>query len=256
MERILILPHNPALDEIMVSLVSVLEYEAVVATESDDPAWAIERVAPALVMLDADHPEAGEPALLVPAQHTNTPVLLFSASLWREELRRLADTLGVGHFLLPNGPRVLASAIADARTMAGLSSSDDGAMRLARWARLAAYHHGRNQEALARLAVDVEETVLNRKEAGHAREQIPRGLVAAQEVEEELHADVTRYVHHLKMLEVSKADTISRVTGVVHGALDGLQYDPEAPALEARVAQWCLEAYESATAAPGEEYAA
>src|SRR5918999_4014018 len=80
MERILILPHNPALDEIMVSLVSVLEYEAVVATESDDPAWAIERVAPALVMLDADHPEAGEPALLVPAQHTNTPVLLFSAS--------------------------------------------------------------------------------------------------------------------------------------------------------------------------------
>jgi chemotaxis response regulator CheB len=248
MERVLILPHSRELDDIVVRLVNLLGYHTVVALPADSPTSAIERAQPSVVMLDADHPEAGDAALLLAAQRANAAVVLFSASLTRDELRREADAGGVGHFLMPNGPRVLAIAIADARTTAGVRRADDPPMRIARWARLAAHHQGRvtwHQDVPDRVGLQIEAAVLSRNEA-RAPDATRRAVDAARQAREQLRAEVTRYVQDLKTLAVSKADTMSRVGGVVHGALHTSSPRREASALEAQVEQWCIEAYESA----------
>jgi DNA-binding response OmpR family regulator len=248
MHRVLVLPHIPELDALVIRLLETLDYAPAVLSEGERPASEVKRLAPAAVMMDADHPATGEPALRRAAQRVGAPIILFSASRSPGELRREAEMHGAGCFLLPNGPRALAAAIGEALRAAQGPAADDETARLARWARLAAHHQKRvrwHETLMGDVAAEVEEAVERPQAESASSEAVHHARNAGEEARAQLRAEVTRFVQHLKTLRLTKADLLSRVGAVVRRALEDAGSGTDALALEAQVEVWCTEAYDA-----------
>jgi hypothetical protein len=249
MQKALVIPHTPVIDTLVADLASALAYEPVRLEPDDAPAAAVDRLAPAIVFVDVDHPLWRDTRLLLAAQRVRAAVVLFSAGHTIDELRRLAQPHELGHFILPNGPRALAAAIADARAAMEAREAESDAARVARWTRLAAHHQARvswHEAIMTRVTAEVELASLSRVVATSQRESAHLAREAARDAREQLRAEVTQYVRHLKASDTPKRDLLSVVGGVVHDSLDPSLTARDASALEAQVEQWCVEAYESA----------
>lgn len=249
MQRVVIIAHVPELDSLITSLVELLDYQAIVLDDSDLLAATIEALAPAAIMIDAEHPRAGDPEVLLVAQRTGAAVILSSATLSGGELRRLAEVEGVGCFSLPNGTRALGTALVEARTAVAARTPEPAGSNIARWARLAAHHQSRvarHETVLARVRADVQQASRIRQSVRAVREESRRAFEAARAANEQLRTEVTRYVKRLRDEEVPKAGVVSQVGDLVHKALDVSVGGVEASIVEAQVEQWCVEAYESA----------
>ena len=249
MQRVVIIAHVPELDALITSLVELLDYQTVVLDDSDLLAATIEALAPAAIIIDAEHPRAGDPELLLVAQRAGAAVILSSATLSLGELRRLADVEGTGYFPLPNGTRALDAALVEARNAVRARTPETAVSSIARWARLAAHHQSRarwHEGVLARVRAEVQQAAQVREQVCAAREAGRRAIEAARAANEQLHAEVTRYVHRLREEDVPKAGVVSQVGDVVHKALDADPGGAEVSRVEAQVERWCVEAYESA----------
>ena len=212
------------------------------------PAAAVERVAPAVVMMDVDHARRVDLALARAAQRAGAPIVLFTASRSLAELQRAAEAQSAGFFLLPNGPRALAAAIGDALIALRRDGVDDEIARIAWSVRLAAHHRERvrwHATIVKRLLGEVG--AAERREAGAApREALRCAMDASREAEAQLRADIAQYVRRLKALEVGKRELVAQLGGIVQEALNGSRPTADEAALEWRVGQWCTEAYDSA----------
>lgn len=249
MQRILIVPHKPELDALIARLVEALEYQPLLLTSDQAPVRAVERVGPAVVMMDADNHWRGDPALGYAAQRAGAPIILFSGSRSLAELRELAAAQGVGHFLLPNGPRALACAIGEALLTLRRDDVGDATARIARCVRLAAHHQERvrwHQSLVSRVATEVDRGIESKKALVTSREALRRAQYALREAVGQLRGEIMLYAQQRKTFEVAEAALVAEVGSVVHDALDDSPARRDRSPLEAQVEQWCLEAYNSA----------
>ena len=99
---------------------------------------------------------------------------------------------------------------------------------------------------MTRVTAEVQLASLSRVVAASQRESAQLAREAARDARDQLHAEVTQYVRHLKADDMPKRELLSVVGSVVHDGLDPSLTPRDASALEAQVEQWCVEAYESA----------
>lgn len=249
MQKALVVPLAPVIDNLVADLATALGYEPVMLGSREAPEPALERVTPALLLIAVDHRGTLDAAMLGAAHRAHAIVILFSSVLTLRELRRIAQAHGVGYFVLPNGPHVLATAIAEAQAEMEARHAETDAARVARWARLATHHQARvswHESISARVAAEIQLASLGRVVAASDREAAQIARIAARDAREQLQTEVGRFVQSLKGNDVSRPELVAVVIGVVQDALDPSLTPQDAVSFKAQVQEWCVAAYESA----------
>jgi hypothetical protein len=110
----LLVPVDPVVGALIWELAEVLGHRVTVAGAGEAPAAALTRHEPLVAFVDADHTAADDEAFYATARRFGTGVVLYSDSRTAAELHRLAIVRGAAAFPVPNGPRLLERAIAEA----------------------------------------------------------------------------------------------------------------------------------------------
>jgi DNA-binding NtrC family response regulator len=110
---VLVVPTDLSIGTLMGELVRIAGHVAHTLRSDESIEQGIQRVRPAVVLIDCDHFECDE-ELLAGAARRGVPVVFFSGARSSQELQRIARRFGVASFQLPNGPRLLDRAIREA----------------------------------------------------------------------------------------------------------------------------------------------
>lgn len=126
----LVVPSDAVIGALMGELIRFAGYHPVFLGADEGVAAALERVRPALMFVDSDHPAVKSPDVRTVAGKTCTRIVLFSGARTERELGQMARARGDSAFALPNGPRALGTLI-ERMLGADCSRSPGGAPRAA-----------------------------------------------------------------------------------------------------------------------------
>lgn len=107
----LIVPSDAVIGALMGELIRFAGYHPVFLAVDEAVGGAVERIRPALLFIDGDHPAAKSSDVRRAVRETETPLVLFSGSRSERELSQMARQRGACAFPLPNGPRALGTLI-------------------------------------------------------------------------------------------------------------------------------------------------
>lgn len=112
--RVLVIPHDAVIGALLADLVQLAGYRLLFAADDEAPRRAIERLRPAIVLVDCDHDDACSESFRIAAAAASIEVVLFSGTHSERELQGIARRYGVKYFALPNGPHRLAQTLSGA----------------------------------------------------------------------------------------------------------------------------------------------
>jgi hypothetical protein len=98
---ILVLSPDELLTALLSALVETQGYRPLFAHRDEPPRAALGRLRPRIVLLDAELPDACEPAFLGPAQMLGTSVLLFARKEFANEIAATAAKHHLASFTIP-----------------------------------------------------------------------------------------------------------------------------------------------------------
>lgn len=113
-KTILILSDEPLVATLLATLVELEGYRPEFARDDELSRDALERLRPAVVLVDCDRPETCEDDFLSRAAATGAGVVLFSPARLQDEVERIAEERGLLSFSLPVHRGVLQQVLRDA----------------------------------------------------------------------------------------------------------------------------------------------
>jgi CheY-like chemotaxis protein len=115
MATVLVVSTDPVIASLLGTLLEVERHRAVFPASGEEIQRALDRERPDLLLLDCDHPELRNDALVRQAKASGTGVVLFSPGRVDDEVRARAERSGLSWFSLPidrlSLARVLTSAL-------------------------------------------------------------------------------------------------------------------------------------------------